>query len=434
MLASPEAARWDRTAALGRQGLIAGLDIGTTKVTCFIARPEPPREAGGPRLRVVGIGHQLSRGLSGGQVVNSVDAEDSIRRAVGAAERMAGTLISRVWLTVSTATLQSRTVRAGLVIGERDLVEGDVRRILQMARSQVMAPDTAILHTVPVRYAVDGSVGVRDPQGMFAGELRAEVNIVSIAQTALRNLMLCVERCHLEIAGLVAAPYASAISALVEDEAELGALLVEMGGGSTGIAMMAEGRLRHVGVVPVGGQHVTHDIAHGLSTSREVAERLKTLCGSALVSPSDDRDMISVSRLGEDDRESAIPVPRSLLTGIIRPRIEETLELVRDHIAKLGPGRATPASLVLTGGACQLTGVKELAERILGRQVRIGRPGGLSGLAEATGGPGFTAAAGLVAFPLYAPFEASRGDGIQGTWSRLNPFGRMNKWLRASVW
>lgn len=426
--------RRERLQALGRQGLIAALDVGSTKITCFIARPEPPREAGGPSLRIVGIGHQVSRGLKAGQVTDLGEAEEAIRRTVETAEHMAGALIHRVFLGVTCPTLASVHVGAGLVIGERDLTEADVTRVLAMARSRAPSGDGAILHAVPARYTVDGTTGIREPAGMFAGEISADVNVVTVAHAPARNLTHAVERCHLEIAGLIATPYASAISTLIEDECELGTLLLDMGGGTTSLAIMAEGRLQYVACLPVGGQHVTMDLARGLSTTLSHAERLKTLCGSALRSPTDDREPVSVPQAGEDERESAVQVPRSILTGIIRPRIEETLELVRDRLEASGFAHMVGRRMVMTGGASQLNGVKELAEHILGRQVRIGRPAGVAGLAEATGGPAFAAAAGLLAFPLCAPFEAPRGDGIQGRLSLLAPLDRMSRWLKASGW
>jgi len=263
---------------------------------------------------------------------------------------------------------------------------------------------------------------VRDPRGMYARHLGVDMHIVTAASGAVRNLTTCIERCHLDIAGYVVSPYASGLAVLVEDEMELGVTVIDMGGGTTTIAVFYEGNVVFTDVVPVGGIHVTNDIARGLSTALTHAERMKTLYGHALATGTDEREMIDVPRVGEENDGNGYQVPRSLLVGIIQPRLEETLELVRSHLEASGFDKIAGRRAVLTGGACQLPAMTELAGLILDKQVRIGRPGRIAGLAEATAGPAFATCAGLLnyavtaepAAPLKAAAETGAPNGLMG--------------------
>lgn len=421
----------DSKAAMGRQGAFAALDVGTTKVTCFIAKPEPADDGGPAPFRVVGIGHQVSRGIHAGIVVDMAAAEEAIRNAVDAAERMAGLTISRVFVNVSSPSIASRRYGSSLVIGEREVEDADVARVLRIARAQAVDPDRTILHAIPSRFTVDGSRGIRDPRGLFGGELQADLAVISAGQNHVRNLTVCVERCHLEIAGLIATPYASALASLVDDEVDLGVTAIDMGGGTTSVAVFAEGRLQFSSVLPIGGNHVTSDIAQGLSTPVAHAERMKTLYGSALASVTDERELIAVPQVGHEGDEDANQIPRSMLVGIIQPRVEETLELVRDALEESGMAKAAGRRVVLTGGACQLPGVRELAQRVLDRHARIGRPLNITGIAEATGGPAFAVCAGLIAFPTRAPREAPRGATMGARFPLPLKMERIGRWLGA---
>jgi cell division protein FtsA len=239
-----------------------------------------------------------------------------------------------------------------------------------------------------------------------------------------------VSRCHLDIAAIAVSPYAAGLATLVEDETELGVIVIDMGGGTTTIAVFAEGQILFVDSIPIGGAHVTNDIARGLSTPLAHAERMKTLYGHCLLSPSDERETIAVPQVGEDDRDAGGAVPKSILVGIIQPRLEETLELVRAHLEAGGLDKAAGRRVVLVGGASQLAGARELAQMVLGKQVRLGRPTRVPGLAEATAGPAFAACAGLVAYALQdsGPHLAAKSHSIK------EPSGlgaRVGQWLRA---
>jgi cell division protein FtsA len=405
-----------------RGDVIAALDVGTTKVCCFVARVE---EEGA--VKVVGIGHQLSRGLRAGTIVDMEAAEQSIAHAVHAAEQMAGEQVRQVVVNVSGGQPVSRTIPVEVPIGGGEIGEAELKRVWSQARQVQASPDQRILHAIPTGFSIDGSRGIRDPRGMSGERLAVQLHVVAAQASALRNLRTCVARCHLDIASAVVSPYAAGLACLVEDETELGATLIDMGGGTTSIAVFSEGRLVYTDSVPVGGSHVTNDIARGLTTPVIHAERLKTLHGSAMAADADEREYIDVPQVGEDEPAQANHVPKSLLVGIVQPRLEEIFELVRDRLETSGFGRAAGRRVVLTGGASQLPGTRELAQLILDKQVRLGRPAKVGGLAEATGGPAFATAAGLLLHAVQA------GDGLPVAGEAEVPrhlLGRVGMWIR----
>ncbi len=268
-----------------------------------------------------------------------------------------------------------------------------------------MNPGRIAVHSMPIGYSLDEARAIRDPLNMVGDRLGVDMHLASADTQTLRNLELSINRCHLSIASIVAAPFASGLAALIDDEAELGTVVVDLGGGTTTMAVFVNGQFIHVDGVAIGGQHITNDIARGLSTRVEDAERLKVMHGSALSGASDERDLIAVSPLGDEERDVPTQVPRSALTRIIRARVEETLELVRDRLNVSGFAALVGKRMVLTGGASQLNGLSEAARRILARNVRLGRPLGVAGLPEPARGPAFSAAVGLLIYPQVAAFE-----------------------------
>lgn len=414
-----------------RGGVVAALDVGTSKISCFIARVDPSRGRLPGGIQIMGIGHQVSRGIRGGAIVDMESADEAIRAAVETAERMAGITIDSVVVNVSAGDPRSETFGVQMSLAGGEVGESDISRLLSEGQKHCQPADSLVLHTIPVGYAIDGNRGIRDPRGMFGERLGVEMHVVSAGTGPLRNLMLCVERCHLDVSGTVVSPYASGLACLVDDEMELGVTCIDFGSGVTSIAAFFENSPIYVGSVPVGGGHITNDIARGLSTPLSHAERMKTLYGSALASPTDEREMIDVPQVGEEDEEYANHLPRSVLTGIIRPRVEEILELVRDKLASSGVGAIAGRRIVITGGGSQLTGVRELAAQILGNSVRIGRPIGVSGLAQAAGGPAFAASVGLLRYVQLRPAEITGAAGgqpmIAGGPGQL---ARIGRWLK----
>ncbi len=389
----------------GRAPVIAALDVGSTKVTCLIAQVDDTGDSANPDIRVLGIGHQGARGVRSGVITDMEAAEDVVLACVGQAERMAGTTILSAMVNISSASLRSRIIREEVGLLHGDVTDGDVRRVMRDAHARVQAGNRQTLHTIPVGFSVDENKGVRDPRGMVGETLSVRLNEVSVDPSPLRNIGLCVERCHVEPEGPVFSAYASALGALVEDEMELGVTVVELGGGTTSIASFFEGRLVFAKTFSVGGQHVTQDIARGLSTPLAHAERMKVLYGSTMASPHDDREMIDVPPIGEEQSRTANHVPRSMLIGIVKPRIEETFEFVREALIDSGVERVAGHRIVLTGGGSQLNGLREYAGRFFDAHVRIGRPRGLAGLPEAATGPAFATAGGLLAYDFRAPEE-----------------------------
>jgi cell division protein FtsA len=293
---------------------------------------------------------------------------------------------------------------------------------------------------LPIAWSVDGQKGVRDPRAMFGRSLGLELLVVSIAESAFQTISYCVERAHLKFDGVVAAPFVSALSAVEEDEMDLGCICIDMGGGSTAVSVFAGGSLVHVDSLAVGGSHVTADIARGLSTSIAGAERIKTLHGSAIASANEDREMIEAPPRGDDVGAGPVIAPRSLLKGIIAPRVEETLELLRERLKASGTLIEPGAGIVLTGGASQLSGVREVAVRVFDRPVRLGRPRRVPHLADAASGPAFCTAAGVLHRAAFGPREAVNTSRLSAGGRKTppvdpnaGPVSKMAAWLRDNL-
>jgi cell division protein FtsA len=373
-----------------RTGPFGVVDIGTTKVACLIGRVESDGS-----LRVLGFGWQKGRGLACGNITDLDAAERAIRACVGQAEDMADVRLRSVTVNLTCGRPESRLFNVQWPVGGRAVTENDIRGVLNEGRDRAEIDGREPIHVLPLNFAVDATEHVLDPRGLFCSTLNARLHVIDAAATALRTLESCIARCDLEIEDLVSAPMAAGLSTLVPEERELGATIIDMGGGTTSMAVYADEQMMHTSHLPIGGFHVTKDLAIGLSTTLVHAERLKTLYGNVESCPDDDREMLPVPLMGEEDHQLA-KVPRSMVVNIIRPRIEETFEYIKDRLDASGLGRAAGNRVVLTGGACQLAGVREMAARMLSRQVRLGRPAALRGLPDLASGPAFSTAAGLL--------------------------------------
>src|ERR1700733_3610248 len=414
-----------------RSALVAALDVGSSKVVCMIARlrPRAPQQVLTRRshgIEIVGFGHTVARGMKAGSVVNLGQAEEAIRHAVDSAERMAGVEIESVVLWVSAGRPASELFAAEIEIVGSTIADNDIARVLAAGSRHSLRDGRAILHSLPVGYSIDGVEGVRDPRGMLASRFGVDMHVATIDIAAARNLMLAVERCHLGVEAMVASPYVAGLSVLADDEVDLGA-------GTTTMAAFLNGRLVYVDGFALGGQHVTMDIARGLNARVSDAERIKTLYGSVISGGSDERDMITVPPLSDDEREQAQLISRATLVSIIKPRVEEILEMVRDRLANSPLSADRRGHVILTGGASQLTGLPDLAARILGRQVRVARPLGIAGAPDAAKGAAFAVAAGLLVYPQAAHlehFESRRKRQLMtGSGGYL---ARVGLWLRES--
>jgi len=421
-----------------RSAVVAALDIGSSKVACLIARlrPHGPQQVLTRRshaVEVIGFGHTGSRGMKAGGVVNLAQVEEGIRQAVDAAERMAAVEIESVILPISSGRLSGELFAADVDIVGSGVSEGDIARVLGAGSRHSQRDGRAVLHSLPVGYSIDGTEGIRDPRGMLGGRFGVDMHVATTDIAAARNLMLAVERCHLSVEAMVASPYVAGLSSLADDEADLGAAVVDMGAGTTTMAVFIGGRFVHLDGFALGGQHVTTDIARGLNARIVDAERIKTLYGSVLAGGSDERDMITVPPINDDEREQTQFVSRATLVQIIKPRVEEILEMVRDRLAASSIAAERRGHVILTGGACQLNGLPDLASRILGRPVRIGRPLGIAGAPDVAKGAAFAVAAGLLVYPQAAHLEhfesRRRRQFMTGTGGY---FARVGRWLRES--
>lgn len=389
-----------------RGTLLAALDIGSHKNACLIARVVDDDGD----MEVLGVGYQASQGVKNGAVVDIEAADNAIRQTVHAAENMAaeamkGYPLREVVVNVPGTQTRSHNVPINIQIAGQLVTDNDIRRALVKAQDQVMALDTELIHTIPVNCRIDGNEGIRDPRGMTGKSLDADIHMVTGDLGPLQNMASCVERSHLDIASLCSAPYAAGLASLVEDEMDLGCTVIDMGAGVTSVAVFQGGAMVYTNSISVGGWHVTNDIARGLTCSHADAERLKTLYGSAMVTNSDESELIDVPQLGEAEQHTSNHVPRSLLIGIIQPRLEEILELIRGRLEESGQAAAAGRRVVLTGGASQLPGLRDLAQLILDKQVRLGRPIRLSGLPDAVSGPAFSTTAGLLTYLTFHSHE-----------------------------
>ncbi len=423
--------------------VFAALDIGTSKVACFIARLDEHNQP-----HVIGIGHQISEGVRSGLVSDMDAVGRCVSTAVATAEQMAGENIDRVIVNVSSPQLLSQTVGVTLPLGGREISNHDMERLV--AQAQTMANEDVdghamdLLHTLPVQYTLDGQRGIREPLGMIGHDLQADYHLVSAAFGPARTLETAVARCHLEVERLVAEPLACGLSCLVEDEMDLGCTLIDIGAGTTSIGIFFDGHMIYSDGIPLGGMHITKDIARGLTTPFNHAERMKTLYGNATLSPTDEREIIDIPQVGEEQPEFANHVPKSHLINIIQPRLEEIFEHVRQRLNQSGLSEVAGRRAVLTGGTSQLPGIRDLAARMLDKQVRLGRPlrisrpyqeqghvpPSLTGLAEATSGPAFATTAGLLISAIQPEgYDPQMGYDYAGG----GMINRLSQWFKQSI-
>lgn len=420
-----------------RSAIVAGLDVGTSKIVCLIARlkPQGPQDVLRRRshgIEILGLGHTEARGMKAGAVVNLAEAEEAVRHAVDLAERDASVQLESVVLSLSSGRPSSEFFSVNVNVAGSGVTDGDIARALSAGCNHSVRAGRTVLHSMPIGYALDGVRGVGEPRGMLAREFGVDMHMVTADVAAARNLMLVVERCHLEVETLVASPYVAGLSAIADDEADMGAALIDMGAGTTTMAVFSGGRFSYADGFGLGGNHVTMDLARGLKARISDAERIKTFYGSVLAGGSDEHDMISVPAVSDDDREPPQFVSRASLVRIIKPRVEEILEMVRDRLAASPFASGSRGCAIFTGGGSQLTGLTELAARILNRPVRIGRPLGIAGLPEAAKGPAFAVAAGLLVYPQAAHLEHFEPRRTRHLMTGTGYIARVGRWLRES--
>jgi len=422
--------------SLKRAAHVAVLDIGSSKAVCVIARlrPQQPKETLRHRthtVEIIGYGHTQSRGIKAGSVSDLGLVEQTIRHVVDLAERSAGLQLESVILSIAAGRPGSEQISASIDVIGGAVTEGDISRVLGAGGRHSVRHGRALLHSIPLGFRVDHGPLIQDPRGMLAQNFGIDMHLATTDISVVRNLMLAVERCHLSIEATVSAPYAAGLSSLADDEADLGAAVIDIGAETTTVAIFSGGRFTHHDGFAIGGRHVTMDIARGLNTRITDAERIKTLYGSVLAGSSDERDMISIPSVG-DENEPPQFASRANLVRIIKPRVEEILELVRDRLAA-SPFAAEPRGrMILTGGASQLTGLSELAAQIIGRPSRVARPLGVTGLPEEAKAPAFAVAAGLLVYPQVVRLEHFEPRRARQMMTGTGYFSRVGRWLKES--
>jgi cell division protein FtsA len=401
-----------------KTNVIVGLDLGTTK-TCVIVG-----EITDQGMDIIGIGSYPSEGLRKGVVVNIDSTVEAIKKAVDEAEHMSGCEISSVYAGIAGGHIKGQNSLGIVAVKGREVDEEDVQRAIEASKAIAIPTDREILHTLPQNFIVDDQDGIRDPVGMSGVRLEAKVHIVTGAVTSIQNIVKSVNRVGLEINEIILEQIASSEAVLSNDEKDLGVALIDIGGGTTDIAVFTDGSIKHTAVLPVGGNYLTSDIATGLRTPLADAEKIKIKYGcafSALIAKEETIEVPSVG--GREPRE----VTRQILGRIVAPRMEEILTLAYKEIVKSGYEDILAAGIVLTGGTALLEGITELAEQIFNMPVRRGRPTGIGGLNDVVNSPMYATGVGLV---LYGSKHISKNAFIQGSGSLfVNMFKKIKKWF-----
>ncbi|PIU63270.1 MAG: cell division protein FtsA [Armatimonadetes bacterium CG07_land_8_20_14_0_80_40_9] len=409
-----------------RGDIVVGLDVGTTKVASIVAEITPEKE-----VNIIGVGSNPAVGLRKGVVVDLGDTVRSIERAVEKAERMAGVDIEGVYVGVAGEHISSLNNRGVVAVsGSRgEVTEEDVERVLEAVKIISLPADREIIHVIPRGYIIDGQDGIKNPVGMSGQRLEVEAHIVTGAVTFIQNLLKCVQRVGLMVNDLVLQPVASASAILYPDEKEIGVVLVDIGGGTTDIAIFVGGSIAYTVVIPVGGNHFDRDIAYGLSTTLSEAERIKKEYGYALRSLIPNDELIEVRNIGD---EKTRELPQRLVGEIVEARMQEIFDLVKREIAKSGYQDLIPAGMVVTGGTALLKGIVEAAKGSLDLPVRVGVPQRVGGLTEEVSSPIYATGVGLV---LYGKQNYERLQPIKAKGGRLlgEVMGRIKRWFKEFI-
>ncbi len=402
--------------------LIVGLDIGTSKVLAIVGEISPSGE-----VEIVGVGHYPARGMRKGVVANIESTVQSIQRAVEEAELMAGCQIYSVFAGIAGAHINSFNSHGVVAIRDKEVASGDVDRVIEAARALAIPNDQKILHILPQEFIIDGQEGIREPIGMSGVRLEAKVHIITGAVSAAQNIIKCIRRCGLQVDDVILEQLASSQSVLAEDEKDLGACLVDIGGGTTDIAIFTDGAIRHTAVIPIAGDQVTNDIAVALRTPTHAAEEIKKKYGCALIQLAHGDETIEAPSVGDRPPRK---LARQTLAEVIEPRVEELFELVKGELRRSGFEELMGSGVVLTGGSSKMEGMVDLAEEVFHMPVRLGMPKYIGGLSEVVKNPIYATGVGLIQFghlnqnPKLS--DQSQKAGLKAV------FERMKSWFQGS--
>ncbi len=402
--------------------VIVGLDIGTSKVVALVGELAPDNS-----IEAIGLGSQPSRGLKRGVVVNIESTVQSIQRAIEEAELMAGCEINAVYAGMAGSHIRSLNSHGVVAIRDREVSAADVEHVIEAAKAVAIPADQRILHVLPQEFVIDGQEGIRDPIGMSGVRLEAKVHIVTGAESAAQNIIKCVQRCGLAVEDIVLEQLASSFACLTDDEKELGVCLVDIGGGTTDIAVFSGGAIRHTAVIPIAGDQVTNDIAVSMRTPTQYAEDIKLRHACALSQLANPDESIEVPSVGE---RPARRLARQTLAEVVEPRYEELYSLIRDELRRSGFDESIAAGIVMTGGSARMEGAIDLAEEIFHMPVRLGLPQQIKGLGEVLQNPTYSTAVGLLLYArenTAAPMRIEGiGGGVKGAWQRVRGWVRGN--------
>lgn len=399
------------------KSMIVGLDIGTTKVVAVVGEVDS-----NGAIELVGIGSHLSTGMKKGVVINIEATVQSIQRAVEEAELMAGCQIHSVYIGIAGSHIRSLNSHGIVAIRDGEVYQLDLDRVIDAARAVAIPADQRVLHTLPQEYIIDDQGGIREPLGMSGVRLETKIHLVTCATNASQNIEKCVRRCGLEVEDIILEQLASSYSVLTADEKELGVCLVDIGGGTTDIAVFTEGAIRHTGVIPIAGDQVTNDIAMALRTPTQCAEEIKIKYACALTQMARPGETIKVPSVGNRPPRD---LSRQALAEVVEPRYDELFSLVQTELQRSGHGDQIPAGVVLTGGTSRIDGAVELAEEIFHMPVRVGYPETVTGLKDIVCNPIYSTSVGLLQYGAEAMAEAVAGR--SGT-------GKPRLWRRARTW
>ena len=403
------------------KNLIVALDIGTSKIVALVGEP-----LDNGMVNVIGVGSHSSKGLKKGVVVNIETTVKSIQRAIEEAELMAGCQIHSAITGIAGSHIRSFNSHGIVAIHDHEVGQADIDRVLDAAKAVAIPADQQILHTIPQEFIIDSHEGIREPIGMSGVRLEAKVHMVTGAVSAAQNIIKCVRRCGLEVGDIVLQPLASSYAVLSDDEKELGVCMIDIGGGTTDIAIFTEGAIRHTAVIPIAGDQVTNDIAVALRTPAQNAEEIKKIHGSALVNLADPNDMIEVAGLSN---RTMSPLSSRFLAEVIEPRYSELFTLIRGEIRRSGFENLISSGIVLTGGASKITGAVELAEAIFRMPVRLGVPTQVQGMTDVVSNPTYATGVGLL---MYGQSHNDRTSEILVDNSVKGLWGRMKSWFQGN--
>ncbi|HPF26049.1 MAG: cell division protein FtsA [Steroidobacteraceae bacterium] len=404
------------------KNLIIGLDIGTSKVVTLVGEVGPDDS-----IEVIGIGSQPSRGLKKGVVVNIESTVQSIQRSVEEAELMAGCEIHSVFAGIAGSHVRSLNSHGVVAIRDREVTHSDVEHVVDAAKAVAIPADQKILHVLPQEFIIDGQEGIRDPIGMSGVRLEAKVHIVTGADSAAQNIEKCIQRCGLTVDDIVLEQLASSFAVLTEDEKELGVCIVDIGGGTTDLAVFSQGAIRHTAVIPIAGDQVTNDIAVSMRTPTQYAEDIKIRYACALSQLANPDESIEVPSVGD---RPARRLARQTLAEVVEPRYEELFGLVREELRRSGFEEIVAAGIVLTGGSAKMEGAIELAEEVFHVPVRLGLPQYIKGLSDVVKNPIYATGAGLLLYARDNQLASNRARSV--TTSAKTALDRMKSWFQGN--